>query len=91
MSFRSMNISPLFFELDGFCRCFEPIGKKHLLAQNRKKRHRARSLASSQVLTLLILFHKPLSGVGSREEEATKSLKREKVRVVDTFSLHCTL
>ena len=52
-----MNILPLFFEIDEFCRWFEPIWSRHLLAQNRRKRNRPRSLALSEVMTILILFH----------------------------------
>lgn len=53
-----MNILPLFFEIDEFCRFFEPIWNRHLLAQNAKKRNRQRSLALSEVMTILVLFHK---------------------------------
>lgn len=52
-----LNILPLFFEVDEFCQRFEPIWNKYLLAQNCKKRNRRRSLALSEVMTILILFH----------------------------------
>ena len=52
-----MDILPLFFEVDEFCRFFEPIWNKHLISQNRKRRNRRRSLAVSEVMTILILFH----------------------------------
>lgn len=52
-----MNILPLFFEIDEFCRFFEPIWNRHLVAENRRKRNRSRSLALSEVMTILILFH----------------------------------
>jgi hypothetical protein len=52
-----VNILPLFFENDEFCQRFEPIWNKHLLARNCKKRNRRRSLALSEVMTILILFH----------------------------------
>ena len=52
-----MNILPLFFEIDEFCRFFEPLWNQHLIAQNRRKRNRSRSLALSEVMTILILFH----------------------------------
>ena len=52
-----MNILPLFFEIDEFCRFFESLWNKHLVARNRRKRNRARSLALSEVMTILILFH----------------------------------
>jgi len=52
-----MNILPLFFEIDEFCRHFEPLWNRHLLAEKRKKRNRVRSLALSEVMTILVLFH----------------------------------
>jgi hypothetical protein len=52
-----VDILPLFFEIDDFCRFFEPLWHQHLLAQNSKRRNRARSLALSEVMTILILFH----------------------------------
>jgi len=52
-----MNILPLFFEIDEFCRHFEPLWNQHLLAQNCKKRNRRRSLAVSEVMTIMVLFH----------------------------------
>lgn len=52
-----MNILPLFFEIDEFCRLFEPLWNRHLMAVNGKRRNRARSLALSEVMTILILFH----------------------------------
>ncbi len=52
-----MDILPLFFEVDEFCRKFEPVWNHHLLISNYKKRHRKRTLALSEVMTILILFH----------------------------------
>lgn len=52
-----MNILPLFFEIDEFCCWFEPVWNRHLIAQSRKQRNRSRSLALSEVMTILILFH----------------------------------
>ena len=52
-----MDILPLFFEIDEFCQRFEPIWNKHLLARNCKKRNRRRSLALSEVMTIMVLFH----------------------------------
>lgn len=51
-----MNILPLFFEIDEFCRTFEPHWNRHLVSENRRKRNRSRSLALSEVMTILILF-----------------------------------
>lgn len=52
-----MDILPLFFEIDEFCKVFEPLWNKHLLSQNSKKRCRQRRLCLSEVMTILILFH----------------------------------
>jgi len=52
-----MNILPLFFEIDEFCRWFEPLWNQYLLARNSTKRQRRRTLALSEVMTLLVLFH----------------------------------
>lgn len=52
-----MDILPLFFEVDEFCRFFEPIWNRHLILHNGKRRNRRRSLATSEVMTILILFH----------------------------------
>jgi len=52
-----MDILTLFFDIDEFCRIFEPIWKKHLLATETKKRCRQRNLSLSEVMTILVLFH----------------------------------
>ena len=53
-----MNNLPLFFEIDEFWRFFEPLWNQHLLDRNCKKRNRARGLSLSEVMTILVLFHK---------------------------------
>ena len=52
-----MDILPLFFEIDEFCREFEPLWRKRLLADGLQKRHRRRRLSLSEVMTILVLFH----------------------------------
>ena len=52
-----MDILTLFFEIDEFCRVFEPLWKKHLLADGTIKRRRLRRLSLSEVMTILVLFH----------------------------------
>ena len=52
-----MNILALFFDIDEFCKLFEPVWNNHLLADNTKKRNRQRRLSLSKVMTILILFH----------------------------------
>jgi hypothetical protein len=55
-----MDILPLFFDIDQFCLFFEPLWRAHLLDTETKKRNRHRTLALSEVMTILVLFH--LSG-----------------------------
>lgn len=52
-----MDILALFFEIDEFCQAFEPLWNSHLLAENGKQRCRERSLALSEIMTILVLFH----------------------------------
>ncbi len=52
-----MNILTLFFDIDEFCRVFEPLWRKRLLTGKLKKRNRRRKLSLSEVMTILVLFH----------------------------------
>jgi hypothetical protein len=52
-----MDILTLFFDIDEFCQCFEPVWKQHLLVEGARRRQRERSLALSEVRTILVLFH----------------------------------
>lgn len=47
----------MFFDIDEFCKQFEPVWKQHLLVDNQKRRNRDRSLSLSEVMTILVLFH----------------------------------
>jgi hypothetical protein len=51
-----MDILSVFCDIDDFCSRFEPAWYQHLVASGRK-RHRASSLALSEVMTILVLFH----------------------------------
>jgi hypothetical protein len=51
------SLVELFCDVDDFCQEFMPIYEKHLLESGMKKRRRARSLAVSEVMTILIHFH----------------------------------
>lgn len=51
-----MDILPLFFDLDEFCRAFEPSFRQRLLTDKVAHRERARTLSLSEVMTLLVLF-----------------------------------
>ena len=51
------NLLPLFCHVDDFCQSFEPAQKAHQIADGKPRRNRARSLCTSEVITLLIAFH----------------------------------
>ena len=55
-----MDILPLFCDIDDFCLLFEPAWRRHLLASGACRRRKPGSLALSEVMTILVLFH--LSG-----------------------------
>jgi hypothetical protein len=52
-----MSVLELFCAVDDFCRSFEPIWHNHCLTSGSKRRNRARVLALSEIMTILILFH----------------------------------
>jgi hypothetical protein len=52
-----MSVLELFCHVDDFCRTFEPRWHQQCLASNTKRRNRARELALSEIMTILILFH----------------------------------
>lgn len=52
-----MDILPIFFEIDEFCRWFEPLYTARQLSDGTIKRNRRRSLSLSEVMTILVLFH----------------------------------
>jgi len=51
------SLLELFVHVDDFCQAFLPTMKQHLLSSGAIKRHRERSLAVSEVMTILIHFH----------------------------------
>ena len=51
------SLAELFCFIDDFCQEFEPIWNRHLLASGQRKRHRSCSLALSELMTLVVLFH----------------------------------
>jgi hypothetical protein len=52
-----MDILTLFCSIDDFCRFFEPMWRKHLIKSQCARRHRPSSLALSEVMTIIVLFH----------------------------------
>ena len=51
------SLEELFCHVDDFCQVFEPQWQRHLLTHNVTVRRRQRSLALSEVMTILIGFH----------------------------------
>ena len=52
-----MDILPVFCHIDEFCHGWEPVWRRHRIGQAGPQRRRASSLALSEVLTILVLFH----------------------------------
>jgi len=52
-----MSVLELFCHVDDFCRSFEPKWHTRCLASGAQRRNRARELALSEIMTILILFH----------------------------------
>jgi hypothetical protein len=53
----SMDILPLFCDIDDFCRFFEPLWKQRLLTSGNRRRDRAGYLCLSEVMTIIVMFH----------------------------------
>ena len=52
-----MDILPVFCDIDDFCKTFELMWKRQCLADAARQRNRASSLALSEVMTIIVLFH----------------------------------
>ena len=52
-----MNILPIFCDVDDFCLLFEPLWHQRLLQSGAARRNKPGTLALSEVMTILILFH----------------------------------
>ena len=52
-----MDMLSVFCGIDDFCSRFEPVRRRHVLATAGKKRYRTNSLALSEIMTILVLFH----------------------------------
>jgi hypothetical protein len=53
----SMDILPVFCDIDDFCQLFEPLWKRRLLCAGERRRDRAARLCLSEVMTIIVLFH----------------------------------
>lgn len=52
-----MNLTALFCNIDDFCDNFMPEFNKKLIESNEKKRNRSTQLSTSEMMTIVILFH----------------------------------
>jgi hypothetical protein len=52
-----MELETIFWEIDDFCRYFEPIFQAQLIPSERKKRIRPSQLCLSEIMTIIIYFH----------------------------------
>jgi hypothetical protein len=53
----SMDILPVFCDIDDFCLFFEPLWKQRLLTSGNRRRDRAGYLCLSEVMTIIVMFH----------------------------------
>lgn len=53
-----MELIALFYLVDEFCKGFEPEWRQHLLVSGKAKRHRRTRLTLSEILTIVIHFHR---------------------------------
>lgn len=51
------SLLELFCDVDDFCQDFLPLWNRHLFSSGEKQRRRARSLTTSEIMTILIAFH----------------------------------
>lgn len=52
-----VNVEQIYVEVDDFCQQFMPAWEASLLESGEKQRHKPSRLSTSEVMTLLILFH----------------------------------
>ncbi|MDP5015824.1 MAG: IS982 family transposase [Dolichospermum sp.] len=52
-----MELETIFWEIDDFCRYFEPIFQAQLIPSESKKRIRSSQLCLSEIMTIIVYFH----------------------------------
>ncbi len=52
-----MDWTELFCDVDDFCQLFEPLLRLRQIESGQRKRHRRPRLATSEIMTILIMFH----------------------------------
>jgi hypothetical protein len=68
------DILPLFCDVDDFCKSFEPVFRKHMLADGSIQRVKESSLCLSEFMTITIYFH--LSGYRTFKDFYTRSVSK---------------
>lgn len=58
-----VNLDQLFVEVDDFCQQFIPAWEASLPESGEKQRRKPSRLSTSEVMTLLVLFHRYRSGI----------------------------
>ncbi len=53
-----MDWETLFCEVDDFCRMAEPLWQQRMLTTGLRRRRRAGRLISSEIMTIIIAFHR---------------------------------
>jgi hypothetical protein len=53
-----LQLTAMFCDIDDFCKRFEPIYHRHLLQAGHRPRSRQTALALSEIMTILIYFHR---------------------------------
>ena len=52
-----MELESIFWEIDDFCCCFEPMFQAHLIPSQAKRRIRLSQLCLSEIMTIVVYFH----------------------------------
>ena len=79
------SLDALFCDVDDFCQSFEPQWKTRLLHHGGIKRIRAKSLCLSEIMTILIAFHR--LGARSHSEETSLGSHRKTIIVISSISI----
>ena len=53
-----LQLITMFCDIDDFCKRFEPVYTQHLLHAGHRHRHRRSALALSEIMTILVSFHR---------------------------------
>ena len=88
------SLLELFCDVDDFCQVFVPVWRKQLLSAGEIQRQRERSLSLSEIMTILIHFHRVelrINGCGWIVMEETGQFEFVRRLGVDRAAGHGTL